>query len=1033
MKELFGIPMSTFATILVVMLAICLLIVAYIALRKPIVFKMGLRSIPRRPAQTILIVIGLMLSTLIVASALGVGDTLDTSVRGFAFDQLGEIDQIIVTSDRGEADTFTGNYFPEAKFADVETRLSGMSDIDGLLPTIYSSVATINDKTQLANSQVFITGLDPSRLGPFGGIKSTDGKQIDLNAFPQGTVVVSEALSEDLGLKVGDTFTAYVSGRSTDLTVGAIARNSALLGFGNNPDGTTNSSAFAMALPQAQAMLGHPGELNSIFVTMTGGVDQPKDRIKAVNAQAASRLSGSGLGIYQGKADFLDAAEGISTGFTSIFIVLGLFSIAAGILLIVLIFTMLAAERRPEMGMARAVGQRRLQLIQQFIAEGSGYALAAGVVGAAMGIAATFLMGAVLNSLLGDAFPIHARITSTSLISAYALGVVITFVTVVAASWKVSRLNIVAAVRDIPDITVSKRRKRTLVWGGLLILAGVALTLGGTSSGKAFPFYAGISLLPFGIAMFAQFFGVPGRLAFSLVGLWLVVVWLLPDSVFEKVFGKYDGGIEMFFLSGIFLVIGSTILIVQNTTTLLRGVTALGGLFKSKLAAVKLAVAYPGQARGRTGMAIAMFSLIIFSLVMIATISENLTAAFLNKDALAGWNVQADTNAGQPVPDFQNKVAQAPIDQSEIKAIGKLTRSNSGMVPMQETGPTDWPPGQLHPVRDGSDIPRYHQVEILVPRQWLRLRPGDRRCDEVRFDARRRRRVRGLRQRFWTAVDTRAARLQTGRQVVRAGSDRVDECRWHHQDQCDGDRHHRLVSLDAFRDVWLRTDPRSGYWPVADRAILHPDDRQRRYGGDRPGDRGRGHQGWRAGDVDPEGARGCATDLQRLPVHDPGFHGARPDRWTGGSRRDCLPLGRRTPAANRHASRNWLPEADGLLRLPARDSLCGRSRHHRRNSDGADPGAEPLDIGQRKREGPVPRAVPVDRDHPVRHGARRAVDGLRPIAPGLKHRTGRCLAVRVAVNPGTLRRHRLRASIHDASGGLLGRHDRGVPVPGTGQ
>src|SRR4029079_875860 len=268
------------------------------ALRKPIVFKMGLRSIPRRPAQTILIVIGLMLSTLIVASALGVGDTLDTSVRGFAYDQLGEIDQIIVTSDRGEADTFTGNYFPEAKFADVETRLSGMSDIDGLLPTIYSSVATINDKTQLADSQVFVTGLDPSRLGPFGGIKSTDGKQIDLTAFPQGTVVVSEALSEDLGLKVGDTFTAYVSGQPTDLTVGAIARNSALLGFGNNPDGTTNSSAFAMALPQAQAMLDHPTELNSIFVTMTGGVDQPKDRIKAVNAQAASRLSGSGLGIY---------------------------------------------------------------------------------------------------------------------------------------------------------------------------------------------------------------------------------------------------------------------------------------------------------------------------------------------------------------------------------------------------------------------------------------------------------------------------------------------------------------------------------------------------------------------------------------------------------------------------------------------------------------------------------------------------------------------------------------------------------------
>jgi putative ABC transport system permease protein len=693
MKELFGIQMTSIATVLVVMLGICLLTVAYIAIRKPIVFKMGLRGIPRRPAQTVLIVIGLMLSTLIVASALGVGDTLDTSVRGFAYDQLGEIDQIIVTSDKGHADTFTGNYFPESKFAEVEGKLAPVADIDGLLPGLTSSVAAINTTSQLANSQVFVSGLDPSRLGPFGGIKSVDGSSIDLGALPAGSVVISKALSEDLDLKVGDTFTAYVSGQPTDLKVGAIGKNNALLGFGSNPDGTTNYSAFALALPEAQKMFGHEGQLNMILVTQTGGVVQAKSRLESINDEAGDLLQGSGLGINPGKADFLEAAEGISTGFTSIFIVLGLFSIAAGILLIVLIFTMLAAERRPEMGMARAVGQRRLQLIQQFIAEGSGYALLAGIVGAGLGIAATILLAAVLNNLLGDAFPIRAKITGTSLISAYALGVFITFVTVVAASWKVSRLNIVAAVRDIPDFHAAKRRKRTLIWGALLLLAGGGLILAGTSSGSAFPFYSGISLAPFGIAMITQFFGVPGRLAYSLVGLWLVVVWLLPDNIFESIFGEYDGDIEMFFLSGIFLVIGSTILIVQNTNTLLRGVTALGGIFKTRLAAVKLAVAYPGQARGRTGMAIAMFSLIIFSLVMIATMSQNLTAAFLNDDALAGWDIQADTNSGQPVANFQDKVAQAPIDQGEIKAIGRTAQPSGLVVPMQEVGPTQGPQG----------------------------------------------------------------------------------------------------------------------------------------------------------------------------------------------------------------------------------------------------------------------------------------------------------------------------------------------------
>jgi putative ABC transport system permease protein len=78
MNELFGISMTTIATIMLVLLAICLLFVLYIFIRRPIVFRIGMRNIPRRPAQTALIIIGLMLSTLIVTAALGVGDTLDT-------------------------------------------------------------------------------------------------------------------------------------------------------------------------------------------------------------------------------------------------------------------------------------------------------------------------------------------------------------------------------------------------------------------------------------------------------------------------------------------------------------------------------------------------------------------------------------------------------------------------------------------------------------------------------------------------------------------------------------------------------------------------------------------------------------------------------------------------------------------------------------------------------------------------------------------------------------------------------------------
>ena len=64
-----------------------------------------------------------------------------------------------------------------------------------------------------------------------------------------------------------------------------------------------------------------------------------------------------------------------SSAFTTLFVVFGLFSIGVGILLIILIFSMLAAERRSEMGMARAVGAQRAQLVHQFLSEGTVYAL----------------------------------------------------------------------------------------------------------------------------------------------------------------------------------------------------------------------------------------------------------------------------------------------------------------------------------------------------------------------------------------------------------------------------------------------------------------------------------------------------------------------------------------------------------------------------------------------------------------------------------------------------------------------------------
>src|SRR5918997_1095764 len=52
MDEVFGLPLAGLMVVLLGMLALCLLAVAWVAWRRPVIFNLGARNIPRRKAQT---------------------------------------------------------------------------------------------------------------------------------------------------------------------------------------------------------------------------------------------------------------------------------------------------------------------------------------------------------------------------------------------------------------------------------------------------------------------------------------------------------------------------------------------------------------------------------------------------------------------------------------------------------------------------------------------------------------------------------------------------------------------------------------------------------------------------------------------------------------------------------------------------------------------------------------------------------------------------------------------------------------------
>ncbi len=740
MNDLFGLSMNYIMIALLILLGIALSSVGWVLLRNRVLFFVGVRNIPRRRAQTTLIVVGLMLSTLIISTAFGIGDTVNYSITNQAYTQLHSVDEIVQAS---AADDTNGGSFDRqslvsakpistsdaAKFVDSFKSLPG---VDGAVGVLRAPVPASDARSGQTEPLTIIVGVDGDSLKGFeSDIQSTGGRTLSLKDLATGEIYANKSAAEKLDIKTGDSVQIFVGGQPHNFTVKDIVEDRVLTG-----SAIAVTRGFVLDLPQAQALLGRPNEVDFIAVSNDGGVRNDLARSKSIKDALDTKLV-SPYHAATTKKDIVDAANQVSSIFTTFFVLLGLFAIAAGMMLIFLIFVMLAAERRVEMGMVRAVGTKRLHLVQMFLSEGMGYNVLAAAVGCALGVVVSIGMVQIMAALFsGFGLSIVFHISARSLVVSYCLGVVLTFLTVTFSAWRISNLNIVAAIRDLSESAPPQERPavrsfgdalRYGVWllfkptswrswfgsigisfagllvgaiagafvfggiviygssfagsvasvllvmlgvliaiaaivvvmsgflrmfqlGGLSLLLGVPLMLLGLSTGTAFTFGAGMSLLIAGVAMTSIQVGAPRRLASTTAGVVLLVSWLLLAGGYVK---SLSGGFEMFFLSGVTMILASTFVLVYNADIMLGVLTRLGSRFSSLIPSIRTAVAYPLANKFRTGMTIAMISLVMFALVMMSTMNSNFNRIFLGDDALGGYDVVVTENPNNHVNDVR--------------------------------------------------------------------------------------------------------------------------------------------------------------------------------------------------------------------------------------------------------------------------------------------------------------------------------------------------------------------------------------------
>ena len=118
MDSLFGIPLTSILFGLLILLALSLSVVGWVALRQPILFRMGIRNLGRRRAQTTLIVVGLTLSTLIISAAFTTGDTVGYSITSGVYDTFERVD-IAVAHDPALASEGSPHYLTDDFLAEL--------------------------------------------------------------------------------------------------------------------------------------------------------------------------------------------------------------------------------------------------------------------------------------------------------------------------------------------------------------------------------------------------------------------------------------------------------------------------------------------------------------------------------------------------------------------------------------------------------------------------------------------------------------------------------------------------------------------------------------------------------------------------------------------------------------------------------------------------------------------------------------------------------------------------------------------------
>ncbi|TFU05870.1 ABC transporter permease [Polymorphobacter arshaanensis] len=306
----------------------------------------------------------------------------------------------------------------------IAARMATLPDIAMVSPTMSGSALAVRGD---ASRAISISGIEPESY--FRIVRIPDYLVAGNARLASDEIIIGTELAKDLGASLGDKLNIETANGTT-----IVLRITGLFDLGNK--GANERNAY-IALRTAQSLLGRIGAVTTIELTVHDiyAAETLAQQIAASNPVRADSW-------IKTNAQFFTAVNAQQTSNTLIRVFVAL-SVAFGIAAVLVVSVI---QRSKDIGILRAMGTTRGQILRIFLIQGGLLGLAGAVIGAAVGVGGLYWWHAAVRQVDGsELFPLilQRELFIVTLILAPLTGLL----SAMAPALRAARLDPVAAIR----------------------------------------------------------------------------------------------------------------------------------------------------------------------------------------------------------------------------------------------------------------------------------------------------------------------------------------------------------------------------------------------------------------------------------------------------------------------------------------------------------------------------------------------------------------------------------------------------------